>query len=87
LFTTDPRIESSKLVELDDDRGLQPAESITPLIRTEVVDKLGPDVVSVINAVSARLTTDEVRELNGAAGQPGSDVGSVAAAWLKEATS
>lgn len=87
LFTTDPAIADNGLVELDDDRGLQPAESITPLIRTEVVDTLGPDVVAVINAVSARLTTDAVRELNGAARQPGIDVASVAASWWEGATS
>ena len=32
------------LVALDDDRGLQPAENVTPLVRTEVVDRWGADV-------------------------------------------
>jgi osmoprotectant transport system substrate-binding protein len=81
MFTTDPAIVDDGLVELDDDRGLQPAESITPLVRTEVVDHLGPAVVAVINAVSARLTTAAIRDLNGAAGQAGADVAAVAAAW------
>lgn len=81
LFTTDPAIADNGFVELVDDRGMQPAESITPLIRTELVDRLGPDVVSVINSVSARLTTDSVRDLNGAVGRADGDVALVAAAW------
>jgi osmoprotectant transport system substrate-binding protein len=87
LFTTDPAIAGNGLVELDDDRGMQPAESITPLIRTEVVDKLGPHVVDVINALSARLTTDAVRDLNGAGARSNEDVATVAAAWLSGMTS
>jgi osmoprotectant transport system substrate-binding protein len=88
LFTTDPAIAvGNGLVELQDDRRLQPAESITPLIRKELIDKLGPDVVSVINAVSARLTTDAVRDLNGATRASGDDVASVAAAWWSGVTS
>ena len=34
------------LVELTDDRGLQPAENITPLVRAEVVDRWGDGVVA-----------------------------------------
>jgi osmoprotectant transport system substrate-binding protein len=81
LFTTDPAISSQGLVELEDDRGLQPAESITPLVRKEIIDQLGPEFVDVIDSVSARLTTAEVRDLNGAASSPGTDVSAVASAW------
>ena len=87
LFTTDPEIASDNLVELDDDLGLQPAESVTPLVRTEVVDQLGPDLVATINSVSARLTTDVVRRLNHSAASAGSDVGAVAAAWWSDVSS
>ena len=53
-------------VELVDDLGLQPAENITPLVRTEVVGALGrrPGRQS-IDGVSARLTETELRLLNG----------------------
>ncbi len=84
MFTTDPAIEAEGLVELDDDRGLQPAESITPLVRTEIVERLGSDFVAVIDAVSARLTTAAVRDLNGAAGLADADVAVVASAWWSE---
>jgi osmoprotectant transport system substrate-binding protein len=84
MFTTDPAIAEKGLVELDDDRGLQPAESITPLVRAEIVEHLGSDVVAVIDAVSARLTTAAVRDLNGAAGLADADVAAVASAWWSE---
>jgi osmoprotectant transport system substrate-binding protein len=84
MFTTDPAIVNQGLVELEDDRGLQPAESITPLVRTEIVDRWGAAVVDVIDAVSARLTTSAVRDLNGATLPAGTDVAAVASAWWAE---
>ena len=33
LFTSDPALADGDLVELRDDRGLQPAENVTPLVR------------------------------------------------------
>ena len=84
MFTTDPAIETQGLVELDDDRGLQPAESITPLVRKEIVDRWGPGVVDVIDSVSARLTTSAVRDLNGASAPAGTNVAAVVSAFLAE---
>jgi osmoprotectant transport system substrate-binding protein len=83
MFTTDPNLDD--YVVLADDKRLQPAENITPLIRRDVVDQFGPDVVAVIDAVSRQLDTDTLRELNATdAEQPGSDdVASIAAAWLR----
>jgi osmoprotectant transport system substrate-binding protein len=85
LFTTDPAIEREGFVELIDDRDLQPAENVTPLLRREVVERWGNDVVRVIDGVSRMLTTDAVRQLNAAAsGEPGSgDAATVAAEWLR----
>jgi osmoprotectant transport system substrate-binding protein len=83
LFTTDPDLED--FVVLADDKGLQPPENVTPLIRREVVDRWGPDVAALIDAVSTELHTDTLRELNGTdADEPGSgDVATIAAAWLQ----
>ena len=41
LFSTDPAIADDGLVELTDDLHLQPAENVTPLLRTEVVERVG----------------------------------------------
>jgi osmoprotectant transport system substrate-binding protein len=84
LFTTDPTIADQGLVELVDDRRLQPAENITPLVRTEIVDRWGDAVVATIDGVSARLTTAAVRELNLAALRPDADTHAIAAAWWSE---
>jgi osmoprotectant transport system substrate-binding protein len=87
MFTTDPAIVDDGLVELDDDRGLEPAENITPLVRSELVDRCGTDFVAVIDAVSARLTTAAVRELNAKARAPDADMAAVASAWWSEVKS
>jgi osmoprotectant transport system substrate-binding protein len=65
LFTSDGAIDGSNLVLLKDDRGLQPAENITPIVRTEVVDRFGPRFVAVVDSVSALLTTHALRSMNG----------------------
>jgi len=83
LFTTDPGIAEEGFVELVDDRGLQPAENVTPLVRSEVIDEWGQGIVDVIDSVSSRLTTAAVRELNAALGRAGETPAAVAARWLE----
>ena len=84
LFTTDPAIVRHGLVELRDDRGLQPAENVTPVVRTEVVDRWGAGLVALIDDVSAHLSTDAVRSLNDEARRPDADIAAVAATWWSE---
>ncbi len=84
LFTTDPLLDDLDLVELADDRGLQPAENLTPLIRRELVDRWGEDITSVVDATSERLTTSGVRDLNRQLLRDRADVATVAAAWWRE---
>jgi osmoprotectant transport system substrate-binding protein len=81
LFTTDALIEREGLVVLRDDRSLQPAENVTPVVRREVVDRWGARFTQAVDAVSARLTTPVLQRLNAevAAGRPAR---AVAAAWL-----
>lgn len=82
LFTTDPALTTGGFVELADDRGLQPADNVTPLVRTEVVDRWGPALVGLIDAVSHHLTTNALRSLNAQVAD-GRDVAVVANSWLK----
>ena len=82
MFTTDPAIATDDLVELEDDLRLQPAENVTPLLRNEVIERFGDDVVRLLDAVSARLTTAGLRELN-AQLQRGASTADVARAWLE----
>ena len=64
LFSTDPAISARHLVVLADDRGLQPAENITPLVRADAVARYGAGLMAALNAVSARLGTSSLRALD-----------------------
>ena len=79
LFSTDPRIEQNGFVPLVDDRQLQNAENITPVIRSEVLNE---EVRSLLDAVSARLTSEEMTKLVGRVVIDGLDVAAVAQGFL-----
>ena len=64
LFTTDPGIPARHLVVLADDRGLQSAENITPLVRQDVIVRYGPRLLATLNTVSALLDTGTLRALD-----------------------
>ena len=83
LFTTDPSIPARHLVVLADDRGLQPAESITPLVRRDVIARYGPDLAAVLNRVSALLDTGTLRALDAQVALAGQDPRLVAGRWLR----
>jgi osmoprotectant transport system substrate-binding protein len=83
LFTTDPAIAARHLVILADDRGLQPAENITPLVRQDVIVRYGPRLVAVLNRISALLDTGTLRALDAQAELDGHGPRPVARAWLR----
>jgi len=64
LETTDARLATAPVTLLRDDRMLQPPENVVPLVRRAAVDRWGEKLRTTLNAVSARLTTDELVELN-----------------------
>lgn len=82
LFTTDGVIVAEGFVLLDDDQGLQPAENLTPVLRQELLDEYGADLEDTLNAVSARLTTEALTEMNKLVGYDGEDPEQVATDWL-----
>jgi osmoprotectant transport system substrate-binding protein len=79
LFSTDPSIRANGFVPLVDDKYLQDAESITPVIRTE---KLNDEIGGLLDAVSAELTTENVTTLVGQVVIDGQDVATVARDFL-----
>ena len=85
IETTDPHLIGTDLVQLEDDRRLQPAENVVPVVRREVLDAYGPSLVRLCNAVSAQLTTTELTRLNlqVADGQPAAEA---ASGWLRAHT-
>jgi osmoprotectant transport system substrate-binding protein len=85
IDTTDPNLAKSDLVQLADDKRLQPADNVVPVLRREVLDAYGPPLVRLVNAVSAQLTTRELTRLNlqVADGQAAADA---ASSWLRAHT-
>jgi osmoprotectant transport system substrate-binding protein len=83
LFSTAAELEDPELAVLDDDRRMQPAENIVPLVRREALDRWGTDVTLAVDALSARLTTMDLRGLNRRVAE-GESVEAVARGWLAD---
>ena len=81
LFSTDPSIGENGFVPLFDDRELQDAENITPVIRADAVE---PEIRTALDGVSAALSTEDVTGLIGKVAIDGQDVEAVARAWLAD---
>lgn len=63
-FTTDPRLADGSIVLLADDRGLQPVESVVPIVTDRVVRQYGVRLTDALDAVSAQLDSRSLRFLN-----------------------
>ena len=68
---------------LADDRGLQPAENITPLVGRNAIARYGPRLLTVVNKVSALLDTSTLRALNARVEIAGQNPRLVAGSWLR----
>ena len=81
MFSTASELETEDFVELIDDRQMQPAENVVPVVRIEALERWGADLVAVLDAVSQRLTTKDLRTLNLRVAN-GESIEEVAGAWL-----
>jgi osmoprotectant transport system substrate-binding protein len=79
LRSTDSSIVQHDFVVLADDRHLQPADNLVPVIRRSVDT---PAIAGALNRLSARLTTAELAQLTRAVDIDG-DPGAVALRWLR----
>jgi osmoprotectant transport system substrate-binding protein len=84
MFSTEPALVNAGLVSLTDDRSLQPAENITPIVHRSVVRRFGDRFARVVNRVSRALTTSDLRALN-AQVAAGTSPSEAAAGWLTKA--
>jgi osmoprotectant transport system substrate-binding protein len=82
LFTTDWQISAKGFVVLADDRELQPPENVTPVVSDEIVAGYGTRFTDAVDAVSARLTTEGLGELNGLVSRNAKTPEGAAADWL-----
>lgn len=69
---------------LQDDLNIVATENIVPAVNKKVLDERGPDFANAVNAVSAKLTTDQLRELNNRVDADGDAVADVAKDWLSQ---
>lgn len=83
LFSTDPSAASGEFVELDDDRDLQPAENVVPVVRAEVVERAGGAFVQVVDEVTMHLRTEDLVQLNQLVVVEGRDPSTAAQEWLR----
>ncbi len=83
LFTTDPAIRARHLVILADNRGLQPAENVVPVLRRATVAWYGPRLLATLDALSARLSTAALVSLDAQVQLGGRSPAAVAENWLR----
>jgi osmoprotectant transport system substrate-binding protein len=83
LFTTDPAIRAQHLVVLADNRSLQPAENVVPVLRRATVDRFGVGLLAALNALSARLSTAALAALDAQVELDGRPPRAVAERWFQ----
>jgi osmoprotectant transport system substrate-binding protein len=80
ITSSDSAYATGKYVQLEDDKHLQNADAVTPLVRTKTVTS---DADSVLNDVSSKLNTDDLIAMNKKADVDKQDPDAIAADWLK----
>lgn len=81
LFSTSSVIKDREFVVLEDDKQLQAADHITPLIRNEANND---EITELLNSVSDKLTTENITELNAAVELDKEDPADVAEGFLED---
>ncbi len=81
IFSSDGAIAAKGYVVLEDDKHLQNADNVVPVITTKVASD---DARKVLNRVSAALTTEDLVTLNKRADLDKEDASVLADGWLKD---
>jgi osmoprotectant transport system substrate-binding protein len=84
VFTTDGQLTQGRYTLLADPRRLFAFQNVAPVIRERLAARF-PKLVSVIDAVSAKVTTQAMREMNAAVALRGEKPAAVAARFLRGA--
>ncbi len=80
VFSSDGGITASNFVVLQDDKHLQQADNIVPLIRTDV---LNSEITNLLNSIDAKLNTPDLTAMNKSADVDKQDPADIAATWVK----
>ncbi len=83
IGTTSGHLTNGDLVLLTDDRQLQPADNVVPLVHASATARYGARLAGALDAVSARLTTGDLIFLNRRVTVAGRNVLAEARAWLE----
>ena len=81
VFSSDADLNQHNLVVLQDDKHLESADNVVPIIRTSVATA---EVKRVLNAISAKLTTAELVNLNSQVELQHQDADTATKAWLEQ---
>ena len=81
VFSSDSDLNKLNLVVLQDDKHLENADNVVPIIRQKVASD---EVKNVLNKISATLTTEQLVSLNGQVELNHQDADAVAKAYLQQ---
>jgi osmoprotectant transport system substrate-binding protein len=84
VFTTDPQIQRESEVLLEDDKSMFGPYNSTLVMRKETAEQAGPDLPRTLEMIQARLTDENMQELNARVDLDGQDPAAVAKAYLTE---
>ncbi|MEO8251395.1 MAG: glycine betaine ABC transporter substrate-binding protein [Chloroflexota bacterium] len=86
VCTTQPEISSMNLVLLADDKHLQPAQNMVPLATKALADAAPADFAATLNAIIAKLSTEELTKLGAAINLSHQEIPDVARQFLKDSS-
>lgn len=85
LFTTQSVVAVNDYVLLEDDQQLQLPQNIVPVLRQDVIDTHGDEVLAILDQIHATLTEDDLIAMNAAVEIDQREPRDVAREWLEEA--
>jgi osmoprotectant transport system substrate-binding protein len=84
ILTSDPSIVARGFVLLEDDKHLQLADNLAPVVRNALLQKDDGTIKRLLNSISAKLSQAELNDMNKLVAVDKKDSKDVAAAWLKK---
>ena len=80
IYTADPAFQTEDIVALEDPKNLIIASNVVPIVSSDISDK----VADVLNAISAKLTAEELVALNVQSTVDQKSSADIAKAWLTD---
>jgi osmoprotectant transport system substrate-binding protein len=81
IFSSDGAIKDKGFVVLEDDKLLQNADNVVPVLREEIATD---EVRTILDGISAKLTTEQLTDLNKRADIDREDPDALAEGWIEE---